>query len=90
MRYDPATDQARSIDAIAAECKAAIMNRPVETVEGRDDCDLLHLYSKGLINRHPRRFYAHLELVTSMNIAKAMGDFSEYRRLRACLLTRLY
>ena len=89
MRYNPATDQARSIDEIAAECKAAIQG-PAPVVSGKADCELLHLYSKGLKNRHPRHFFAYLEVVTSMRIAEAMNDFSEYRRLRACLIAGLY
>lgn len=90
MRYNPATDNARTIDQIAAECKAAITAPVATEAPGRIDCDLLNAYTKGLSSYHPRHFYAHLEAVVAMNVAEAMGNFSEYRRLRAAVIDGLY
>lgn len=89
MRYNPTTDQARGIDEIAAECKAAITGIPTEAI-GRTDCDLLHSYTACLKSRHPRQFFAHLEAMAALRVAEAMGNFAEMRRLRACVISGLY
>jgi hypothetical protein len=89
MRYNPTTDQARNIDEIAAECKSAIQG-PTPRATGKSDFELLHLYTRGLKNHHPRHFYAWLQAQTAMHVAEAMGNFSEYRRLRASIIAGLY
>ena len=88
MRYNPATDNARDIDAIAAECRAATLAQPQPREHRTTNASLLAAYSNSLraggsVSRH---FYEFLQLVTAMDVAEAMGNSAERRRLQAQLL----
>lgn len=86
MRYNPATDRARSIDSIAAECRAAI-SRPVEPPNWGL---LLRLAGEREGLPTQRSYLTMLEISHAMAVAKAFGDHAEWRRLQSCLLTGLY
>jgi hypothetical protein len=89
MRYNPATDKARSIDAIAAECAAAIKPEPLKPTTF---CSLLQNYLQSLEVGCPESVHYHnfLEVSAAMEVSQAMGNLAEYRRQRAMLLAGLY
>lgn len=90
MRYNPATDNARNIDTIAAECRAATLAQPQpQPQEYRvTNSSLLATYTDSLRAGHQvsRHFYEFLQLITAMDVAEAMGNMTERRRLQAQLL----
>jgi hypothetical protein len=89
MRYNPATDKARSIDAIAAECAAAIKPEPLKPTTF---CSLLQNYLQSLEVGCPEsvHYYNFLEVSAAMEVSQAMGNLAEYRRQRSMLLAGLY
>jgi len=82
MRYNPSTDQARYIDAIAEECKAAITaddSRPIwgltlaaEDAFAADSCRVWALCRDGAINCGDRNRAARLEGFLAADMHKAM------------------
>ena len=76
MRYNPATDQARNIDAIAAECKAAIKTKPAPLVKPRDvfaaeSCRIWAMCRQSMASVGDRVAVASLDalLATDMHVA---------------------
>lgn len=98
MRYNPATDNARDIDAIAAECRAATtkVRSPwaLESAPAKPttSTDLLNVYTESLQRggRVSRHFYEFLQLTAAMEVAEAMGNKAERRRLGAMLIAGKY
>ncbi|MGA1624886.1 MAG: hypothetical protein ACO4AJ_04545 [Prochlorothrix sp.] len=93
MRYNPASDKARDIDAIAAECRAATAEpaRPQPEpapAKPTTNTHLLNVYTESLQrgNRVSRHFYEFLQLTVAMDVAEAMGNKAERRRLGAMLI----
>lgn len=91
MRYNPATDQACNIDALAAECRAAIQAKP-EPARRTTAGDLLAVYTESLRSGHKvcRHFYEFLQLTHAMDVAEAMSNFTERRRLATLLIAGRY
>ena len=77
MRYNPATDQARDIDVIAAECKAAINTLPVplwvaDEVFAADSCRVWSLCRESAASREDRTSVARLESYLARDMHAAM------------------
>ena len=77
MRYNPATDQARSIDAIAAECRAAINVVPVSLrvaneVFAADSCRVWSMCRESAASREDRIAVARLEAYLDRDMHAAM------------------
>ena len=77
MRYNPATDQARNIDAIAAECRAAIDVLPTPLYEAADvfaaeSCRIWAMCRRSALNNGDRAGVARLGSYLASDMHAAM------------------
>lgn len=95
MRYNPDTDRAIDVDAIAEQCRNAItanklsQPEPIETVSW-GELGNLHLASAKLGGPINRSYLSCVQLSHAKDVAIAMGNYAEARRLRAMIVAGLW
>ena len=74
MRYNPATDQAVSIDQIAAECRVAITRYQLQPqdVFAAESCRIWAMCRRSAERREDRSDFARLDAMLAEDLQKAM------------------
>lgn len=87
MRYNPDTERGITLETIAEQCRGSFAEPAPAPSNPPKWGQLMGMAAQGFFSR---RFLGCCELSHGIEVARAMGNWAEVRRLRAQLIAGLY